>query len=108
MEVCMAISRIVIPDKKSLPISRYLFVMLLRLKTAIYRNNPEIVSAVGVSTDADDWIIGGQSLAAHCKRMRYVEKNEPESVAKTESGASGQTTQTNGRRCKDLLETAVL
>jgi hypothetical protein len=104
----MAISQIVITDKKSLLISRYLFLILLRLKKAIYKNNPEIVSPVGDSIDADDWIICGQSLSAHCKRMRYVEKNVLDNVAQTEPEASVQAMQTNGRICKDLLETAVL
>ncbi len=97
-----------IADKKSLLFSRYLFSILQRLKTAIYKNRQEIVSAVVDRTDADDWIIGGKSLSAHCKRMRYVEKNELNSVAQTESVASIQAMKTNGKIRKDLLEPAVL
>lgn len=104
----MAISQAVITGNISLLISRYFFSILLRLKTAIYKNNPEIASAVGDSTDADDWIIGGKSLSAHCKRMRYVEKNELNSDAQTESETAVRARQTNSRRGKDLLETTVL
>jgi len=81
---------------------------LLRLKAAMYKNKREMVSAVGDRTDADDWIIGGQSLLAHCKRMRYVEKNELNSDAQTESETAVRARQTNSRRGKDLLETTVL
>jgi hypothetical protein len=79
---------------------------LLRLKAAFYKNRRDMVSAVG--DGADDWIIGGQSLSAHCKRIRYVEKDDRDSVAQTESVASIQAIKTNSKIRKDLLEPVVL